>query len=166
MHLAGGYAAVKAVQHAALLEQGQHVLRDVAEIVHAVAMVLQAAHQLLHPAARAQDVQPVVQHALHLKLAPGGLGVAQHGLIAVKAGDKPGIQLLPLLAAKGQVIHLLLDLFIANAVYQIGAGGKIHHDTAQMKHDAFIHLKFPLFLMECSAHSIPQSAMRFPLLFA
>ena len=129
-------------------------------------MVLQAAHQLLHPAARAQDVQPVVQHALHLKLAPGGLGVAQHGLIAVKAGDKPGIQLLPLLAAKGQVIHLLLDLFIANAVYQIGAGGKIHHDTAQIKHDAFIHLKFPLFLMECSAHSIPQSAMRFPLLFA
>ena len=47
VHLAGGYAAVKAVQHAALLEQGQHVLRDVAEIVHAVAMVLQAAHQLL-----------------------------------------------------------------------------------------------------------------------
>ena len=62
--------------------------------------------------------------------------------------------------------YLLLDLFIANAVYQIGAGGKIHHDTAQIKHDAFIHLKFPLFLMECSDHSIPQSAMRFPLLFA
>ena len=103
-------------------------------------MALQALYQLLHPAARTQDVQPVVQHALHLELAPGGLCLFEHGAVAVKAGDQPGIQLLPFFTAKGQVVDLLFNGGIAQAVYQIGFGIKIHHDAAQIKNDAFIHL--------------------------
>ena len=139
MHLAGSHATVKAVQHAPVPEQVQHILRDVAQVVHAVAVALQAAHQLFHPVPGPQDVQPVVQHALHLKGTARSPGLFQHPVVAVKAGDEPGIQQLPFLAAKGQVVDLFLSLGFAQAVHQIAPGVKVDHHAAQVKHDTFIH---------------------------
>mgnify|MGYP000520819983 FL=1 len=87
-------------------------------------------------------MHPIVQHALHLKRAAIFFCAGQHPQVGLRAGDKPCIQQLPLLAFKGQLGYLLLYLGIAEAVYQVGLGVEIHHDTAQIKDDIFIHRCF------------------------
>jgi len=133
MHLTGGNAAVKLLKYAFLSQQLQNVLRDVAQIIDAVTVIFQPPHQLLHPVAGTKDVSPVVQYALYLKLAPGLSGIFQHGVVALKAGDQPGVQLLPFFAAEGQVIDLFLGRGTAQPIDQICLGVKIDHDTAKIK---------------------------------
>lgn len=140
--LAGGHTAVKKALHVPLHQQIEHIFRDIAQVINAVAVALELLHQFLHPAAGAQDVHPVIQHTLNLKGAALLLGAGQHPLVGLKAGDKPGVQQLPLLAAKGQLVHLLLHVGIAEAVHQILLGVKIDHNAAKIKYDVFVHCSY------------------------
>ena len=68
-----------------------------------------------------------------------GAGVHQHPLVAIVAGKLACIQQLPLLAAKGQVVDLFFHFGVAQPVYKVRLGVKIHQHTADIKNNAFIH---------------------------
>ena len=142
--VAGGHAAVKDPFQPAAHQQGQDVLRDVAQIIGAVAVVFQPADQLHHPAADPEDAGPVFQHFLHLEGAALLLGGGHHGLVALVAGAEAGVQFLPGLAAKGQPVDLVLDGGVAEPVQQKIFGGKIDHHPAEIENDIFIHRRFSL----------------------
>ena len=131
--LAGGHTAVKKALHIPLHQQIEHIFRDIAQVINAVAVALELLHQFLHPAAGAEDMHPIVQHALHLKGTALGTGVLQHSLVAVIAGKFACVQQLPLLAAKGQVVNFLFHFGVAQPVYKVCLGVKIHQYTADIK---------------------------------
>ena len=166
MDFTGGDTTVKQALKIPLHQQGQDILRDVAQVVDAVAVGFQLLHQLLHFAAGAQNVHPVVQHALHLKYTIVLLGVGQHPLVGLVTGKQAGIQQLPLLALKGQLADQLFRLGVAKAVHKVFLGVKIDHDAAKIKDDIFIHSGF---LKSClhfgcdSGPSIAQLPQLFPL---
>ena len=78
LHLAGGYAAVEETLEVPLHQQGKHILGNVAQVVDAVAMLLELLDKGLHPAAGAEDMHPVVQNALYLKGAACLFGPVEH----------------------------------------------------------------------------------------
>ena len=90
--LAGGHAAVEQALHVPVHQQVEHIFRNIAQVINAVAVGFQFLHQLLHPAAGAQDVHPVIQNALHLKGAALFSGLGQHPLVGLEPGDEPGVQ--------------------------------------------------------------------------
>ncbi len=65
-------------------------------------MALELPHQLLHPAAGAEDMHPVVQHALYLKGTACLLARSSIRRFASQRVILPGIQQLPFLTAEGQ----------------------------------------------------------------
>ena len=135
--LAGGDPPVELVQQPLLPQEGQGVLGHIGEVIDAVAVALQPAHQVQHPPPDPENAHPVVQHLLHLEQTALGFGVFQHLLVALEPGDQPRVQLGPGLAAEGQPVDLLLGGFVAEPLHQVILGVKIHHDPAKIKNNIF-----------------------------
>ena len=139
LHFAGGHAAVEETLEVPVHQQIQHVLGDVAQVVDAVAALLELLHQRLHPAAGVEHAHPVVQHALHLEAPAHGPGPLEHPLVGLPAGDAARVQQPPFSAAEGQVVDLLFQPPVPEQVDEVLVGVEIHHDAAEVEHDIFIH---------------------------
>ena len=88
---------------------------------------------------RAQDGGPLVDDGLHLKYAVDAGGVFQHRSVALFTGDGAAVQVLPLLAAKGQLVHNFLGAFVHKVVHQKIFGIELHDHAAEIKNNIFIH---------------------------
>ena len=86
-----------------------------------------------------QDLFPLVNDGLHLKSAAHLGGVFQHDTVGRRTGDQPGVQVLPLFAAEGQVINRVLGRFVHKIVQEKIAGVEVDDDPAQIEDDIFIH---------------------------
>ena len=105
-----------------------------AQVVDAVAALLELLHQRLHPAAGAEHAHPVVQHALHLEAPAHGSGPLEHPLVGLPAGDAARVQQPPFSAAEGQVVDLLFQPPVPEQVDEVPVGVEIHHDAAEVEH--------------------------------
>ena len=142
MDFTGGYASIENIFQGSGHQLLKYIGRHITQVVDHVAVVFQSADQFQHFAAGTQDVGPIVQDTLHLKLTSYLPCFCQHLLVALKPGQQTGIQLCPLLTAKGQLIHQILGLSVAQTVDQVGLGIKVQYDSTQIENNAFIHKIF------------------------
>ena len=70
-------------------------------------------------------------------------GLLQHDLIGFLAGDDAAVQILPLLAAKDDVVGLLLGAAVHEVVHQKIPGIKIDDNAAEIKNNILVHKNLP-----------------------
>ena len=139
MYVAGSNTAVEQRKPLPLAQLVHDIRRDVCQVVQAVAGGLQLLHRMHGRFFRTQNGGPLVDDGLHLKHAVDAGGVFQHGGIAFLAGDDAAIQILPLLAAKGQLVHNFLGALIHKVIHQEILGIELHDHAAEIKNNIFIH---------------------------
>ena len=120
-----------------------NVRRDVRQVVQAVPGGLQLAHDLHSGLIGFQHREPLVKAGLYLKHAVGVGGLLQHDLIGFLAGDDAAVQILPLLAAKDDVVGLLLGAAVHEVVHQKILGIKIDDNAAEIKNNILVHKNLP-----------------------
>ena len=143
VYIARGNAAVKQREPLPLAQLVHNVRRDVRQVVQAVPGGLQLAHDLHSGLFGFQHREPLVKAGLHLKHAVGVGGLLQHDLIGFLAGDDAEVQILPLLAAKDDVVGLLLGTAVHEVVHQKIPGIKIDDNAAEIKNNILVHKNLP-----------------------
>ena len=138
MYIAGGNAAVKQWEKVPLFEVVHRIGRNVGKIIQPVPGQLQLAHGVDGALLGVQETFPFVNDRLHLKRAAAGGGVFQHDAVGRAARNDAAVQVLPLLAAKGQRIDDLLRLAVHEAVHQEVFGRIVDNDAAKVEDDIFI----------------------------
>src|SRR5699024_4065416 len=158
--ITGGSAAVKQREKVPLTDVLHRVGSNVGKVVQAVAGKLELAHCGDGVGVGFQNRLPLVNHGLHFKTAPAGGGIFQHDAVGGAAGDYPAVKVLPLFAAKGQVVDDLFRFAVDKPVHQEIFGGEVHNHASQIKDDVFIHTRLLLHITLCLASIIHAKSQR------
>ena len=143
MHVAGGYTVVKQRKPFPLPQFIHNIGCHIGQVKQPVSGFFQVPHGFYCCFFGAKHGSPLFDHCLHLKHAVDVCCILQHDSVPHGAGDGTTVQILPFLAAEGQIVDHFLRVLVHKAIHQKIAGVKVNHYTTEIKDHVFIHKTLP-----------------------